>query len=103
MSLKEWFGKGSKGDRVDIWAPGSMIQSSVHSGGIADDRDSFYYITQYILNSIASPQVAVIVGCLVGVYRDFTQADVLDYLISRSTYDQIYDSGSSDHDNTYNL
>ena len=93
----------NKGDRVDVWAPGSMIQSSVHSGGIADDRDSSYYLTQYSGTSMASPQVAGIIACVVGVYRDFTQADVLDYLISRSTYDQLYDSGSADHDDTYNL
>ena len=93
----------NKGDRVDVWAPGSQIQSSVHSGGVADDRNGSYYITQYSGTSMASPQVAGIIACVVGVYRDFTQADVLDYLISRSTYDQIYDSGSADHDNTYNL
>ena len=53
--------------------------------------------------SMASPQVAGILACVVGVYRDFNQADCLDWLITTSTKDQIYDSNSSDQDDFYNL
>ena len=93
----------NKGDRCDVWAPGQSIQSSTHSGGVADGRNGSYYLDQYNGTSMASPQVTGILACLVGVYRNFTQADCLDWLISRSTKDQIYDTTSSDHTNLYNL
>jgi hypothetical protein len=93
----------NKGPRIDVFAPGSSIQSSVHSGGVQDTRNTSYYQTQLQGTSMASPQVTGVVACVVGVYRNFTQADVLDWLISRSTYDQIYDTDSAAQNNSYNL
>ena len=74
---------------------GSVIQSSVHSGVLL--MIEMVVITNTICGTSTSLQVAGIIR-VVGVYRDFTQADVLDYLIRRSTYDQLYDSGSENHD-----
>tara|TARA_A100001201_G_scaffold143010_1_gene142978 strand:- start:21 stop:1616 length:1596 start_codon:yes stop_codon:yes gene_type:complete len=92
-----------KGPRIDIFAPGDRIQSSTKSLGITDGRDSDYRQNILTGTSMASPQVAGVLACVVGVYRNFNQADCLDWLISRSTKDQIYDSGSSNQDDSYNL
>ena len=107
----------SKGPRVDIFAAGSYIQSSTNANfyygtygteGILDNRthSSLLNSGQMYLSgtSMAAPQVAGAIACLVGIYRDFTQDDVRNWLISQgSTNDQIYDSGSSDYDNQFNL
>ena len=95
----------NKGPRMDVFAPGQHILSSVknQSWGTVDNRNSSYKIANFSGTSMASPQVAGILACVVGVYRDFTQADCLDYLISTSTRDQVYDSGSSNQDDFYNL
>lgn len=96
--IKEQF--SSKGPRVDIFAPGTYIQSSTHKNenyGITDNRshNSSFDLSQNVYSgtSMASPQVAGVVACLVGIYRDFKQEDVRSWLISQgSKNDQLYDN-----------
>ena len=94
----------SKGPRIDVWASGTNIQSSVQhsSQGITDNRtySGSLRAAQDLKGgtSMASPQVCGVIACLVGKYRDFTQEDVRSWLISQgSTYDQIYTTSTTDY------
>ena len=79
------------GDRVDIWAPGSNIISSVYSnttqggrsaysGTVADPRNSSYYIAPQSGTSMSSPQVTGMLACLCEQEPNLTQAEALQYL-----------------------
>lgn len=95
----------NKGPRMDIFAPGQFIMSSTKntSYGVTDNRNTSYKLANMSGTSMASPQVAGILACVVGVYRDFNQADCLDWLITTSTKDQIYEATSANQDEFYNL
>lgn len=99
-SLDEKASYSNCGPRVDIYAPGSSIISSVYSGGVADSRNSSYFQQKYSGTSQASPQVCGVVACLMEIYPQFNQAQVTDYLIKNSKYNQITDSGGSYTDYT---
>ena len=86
------------GPRVDIYAPGVAIMSSVHSGGVFDPRSPLFRISKYNGTSMASPQVCGVLACLLEVYPSFTQNDVLDYLNKTSKYNQITDTNGSYND-----
>lgn len=78
------------GPRVDIFAPGSQIisavfdESSASSQGygpiVADSRNGSYYLASISGTSMAGPQVAGCVACLVEQQPGMRQADVLEYL-----------------------
>jgi len=87
------------GPRVDIYAPGVNIISSVHTGGIADARGSGN-LQKYQGTSMASPQVCGVVACLLEIYPNMTQSQVIDYLNKNSKYNQMTDSGGSYTDYT---
>lgn len=87
------------GPRVDIWAPGTNIISSLYNasdtvGGIAvnDPRDSNYKLSAASGTSMASPQVCGIVACLAEQEPDMNQSDVRAYLLQHegSFTDQIH-------------
>jgi hypothetical protein len=86
------------GPRVDIYAPGSYIMSSLNSniqGGTYDSRNSFAYVSKYSGTSMASPQVAGLVACILEIYPSFNQAAVLKYLQDTAKYNQMTDGGGS--------
>jgi plastocyanin len=68
------------GPRVDIYAPGSNVISSVHSNeaGLADSRNSAYENMKYNGTSMASPNVAGVVACIAEQWPRITQTEVLD-------------------------
>jgi hypothetical protein len=80
------------GPRVDVWAPGDAIISSVYdaNGGIdlqgvsrfvlQDPRNSSYYITVSSGTSMASPQVTGVLACLLEQQPDMSQAEVVSYI-----------------------
>jgi len=82
------------GSRVDIWAPGSDIissvydQSSANSEGYgplaADPRDSSYYLGSVSGTSMSGPQVAGIVACIAEQEPNLTQAEARQHLIENS-------------------
>jgi len=83
------------GPRVDIYAPGSFIMSSINSTGtgVADPRNSAYRIQKYSGTSMASPQVAGVLACAIESYPYMTQARAMNYLIKNAKTNQIADSG----------
>jgi subtilisin family serine protease len=82
------------GSRVDIWAPGSDIISAVFDQASAtaegygstpqDPRNSSYHLASISGTSMAGPQVAGIIACLVEQEPNLTQAEALQHLIENS-------------------
>jgi len=89
------------GPRVDIYAPGHYIQSSLHSGGVNDSRNNSYKLGKYSGTSMASPQVCGVLACLLETYPDLTQAGARNLLTKISKKDQITDLGRLT--NTYSV
>lgn len=90
------------GPRVDIYAPGSFIQSSMNTQNAfgvstpADPRNSSYYLGKISGTSMSSPQVCGVVACALEIYPNMNQSAVLEYLQkSSSKSGQIFDGGSS--------
>ena len=88
------------GPGVDIYAPGHYIQSPLNpsaTGEITDARDSAYRIGKISGTSMASPQVAGIVACMMEAYPHFKQEEVKEYLLKTwSEQDQLYDATATD-------
>jgi hypothetical protein len=86
------------GPRVDIFAPGTRIISSLYdstsaisqygytlnSNIISDPRNSSYFIGYLQGTSMASPQVAGIIACLAEQWQRINQSLALSYLIENS-------------------
>ena len=85
-------------ERVDVWAPGTSIQSCVrnNSSGYSnqnpDSRDSNYYNASASGTSMASPQVAGLLACAAEQYPNMKQADALQYVIEGAGVDQVADT-----------
>lgn len=80
------------GPRVDVYAPGRFIMSSINStlGLYANDtRDIAYYITKYTGTSMASPQVAGIVACLAETWPRVSQTQARAYVQRHAKTNQI--------------
>jgi hypothetical protein len=74
------------GPRVDIYAPGSGIISSVYDVGI--NSGSGNYI-KYDGTSMAAPQVTGVLACLLEVYPRMTQSEALAWLLKYAGTNQI--------------
>ena len=82
------------GERVDIFAPGTQIISSVYDQSsatsegygplVADSRNSSYYLGSVTGTSMASPQVCGIIACLAEQEPNLTQAEARQHLIENS-------------------
>jgi hypothetical protein len=80
------------GPRIDIFAPGTYITSSVNSSNgvfVTDKRNVAYSQTKYSGTSMAAPQVAGILACLAETWPNMTQAQALEYIIARSKSGQL--------------
>lgn len=94
----------SVGPRVDIYASGDRIFSSVHNNvvdsgtvsGVADSRNNSYANAKYGGTSMASPQVAGSIACMLEHWPRATADEIYRYLMKYgSTFDQMFDSGST--------
>jgi hypothetical protein len=86
------------GPRVDVFAPGENITSSVfnnttYSGAVADARNSNYYQVKINGTSMASPQVTGLLAILLELYPTTTQADAQSYLANHSKEGTLQDGG----------
>jgi hypothetical protein len=88
------------GPGVDLYAPGTSIMSVLNTsypgGGTTDPRSGSspsYKIGKISGTSMASPQVAGLVACLMETYPHYTQEQVKEYLISKwAVTDQLHDA-----------
>lgn len=84
------------GPRVDIYAPGDFITSSVNEqliGTVQDSRNPAFYLQKISGTSMASPQVCGIIATVLETYPNLNQAGVLEYLTRKgSKSDQILNS-----------
>jgi subtilisin family serine protease len=88
------------GPRVDVYAPGRYIMSSLNSGTVNDVRNNTYKVSKYSGTSMASPQVCGVLACLLETYPNLTQQEALDWLRAYSQLNQITDTEGSTDDLT---
>ena len=72
------------GPGITLWAPGSYILSSVPDGfgGVLDPRNlNNDRIQSYSGTSMACPQIAGVIACLLELKPSFNQSDVKNYLL----------------------
>lgn len=72
----------ARGPGIDCWAPGSAIMSAVHiigdggtAGRVDDPRNPTYKLAKYDGTSMASPQVAGVLACLLEQNPDLTHEE----------------------------
>lgn len=93
------------GPGVDIYAPGtstmSVLNTSYPGGGTTDPRSGSspsYKIGKISGTSMASPQVAGLVACLMETYPHYNQEQVKEYLTTKwAVSGQLYDAISTDN------
>jgi subtilisin family serine protease len=91
------------GPRVDIFAPGNAIMSSVAQvpepegdpSRYSDPRDPTHYIKKQSGTSMASPQVCGVLACMLEKYPNMNQDDARNFLFSRMTKDGQLNSDES--------
>lgn len=91
------------GPRVDVYAPGGYITSSVNSdlGVTSDDsRDTNYKLTKKSGTSMASPQVTGIIACFAEQNPRINQEVVKNYVLKYSKYNQLGDTNGGYDDVT---
>ena len=93
------------GPRVDIYAPGYYINSSLYTGGsgtpVTDPRNGTYRIGKYSGTSMACPQVSGVLACLLEQYPTLTQAQAMEIIKSFATTGQMFDSGEDIGDSSF--
>lgn len=86
------------GSRIDIWAPGSNVISSVYNTSAAaefgitlanDPRTSSYKLGSISGTSMASPQVCGAIACLAEQNPSIRQQTARDYIINNAKTNQI--------------
>jgi hypothetical protein len=88
------------GPRVDVYAPGRYIMSSLNSGTVNDLRNSAYKVTKYSGTSMASPQVCGVLACLLETYPNLTQAEAQEWIRTYGSLNKITDTGGGTNDLT---
>ena len=82
----------NRGPRVDVFAPGRFIMSSVNSNigvTVTDPRNSSYRVTKKTGTSMASPQVCGIIACLAETWQNLSQSQAIEYIYRYSKENQI--------------
>lgn len=69
------------GPRINVYAPGTNVVSSVHNngGGVDDSRNANYNIIKYNGTSMAAPNVAGVLACIAEQWPRMSQSEVLSY------------------------
>lgn len=93
------------GPRVDVYAPGVNIISSLQSSGgqatlVNDYRDINYKLGKYNGTSMASPQVCGVLACLLEQYPNMKQSDIMSYLEQNSKTNQMTTTSGGYNDDT---
>ena len=78
------------GPRIDVYAPGSNVVSSVHNNeGIDDSRNTAYNIIKKNGTSMASPNVAGVLACIAEQWPRMTQSETRAFINADNTRSQI--------------
>jgi hypothetical protein len=90
------------GPRVDIFAPGTNIISSVHTGAVRDSRNTSYDLEKYNGTSMASPQVCGVLACALEIYPNMSPEKAMQYIKEYAKKNQIADTGGG-YTDTFSL
>lgn len=82
------------GPRVDIYAPGENIMSSLNAlplgqPGTYDQRNDQYFISKLNGTSMASPQVCGVLACALEIFPTWSQKGAKEYIISLAKTDKL--------------
>jgi len=97
------------GSRVEVYAPGRFITSSVYDTTAAsefsitlanDPRDSNYKIGSISGTSMSSPQVTGLLASLLENFPSMTQSEIITYIENNSTSNRISSTGGGAADYT---
>jgi hypothetical protein len=91
------------GNQVDIFGAGRAIQSSLHTGGSSDPRNSSYRRGKLQGTSMSGPQVCGILTCLAESWPNMTQAEAQQWVIDNANLNQMADTGTDDPMDTASL
>lgn len=91
------------GPRIDVFAPGTNIMSSVHTTGVADSRNASFNLAKRTGTSFAAPQVAGIVACLLEMFPTMTNSAMRQYIINTAKNNQLTDPAPSNQSNVLSL
>lgn len=84
------------GSLIDIFAAGEAIQSSLHTGGIADPRNGNYDFGKYQGTSMSGPQVAGVAALLVEQWPNATNTEIKTWLQENAITGEMDDTGADD-------
>lgn len=82
------------GPRVDIFAPGTRIISSTHSGGVSDTRGNGF-LNKYSGTSMASPQVCGAIACMLEQNPHWNSIQVRNHLTGLAKLEQLTDTNGT--------
>jgi subtilisin family serine protease len=94
------------GPRVDVYAPGEAIVSSINSNvpvNTYDFRNEFKYISKFNGTSMSAPQVSGVLACLLEIYPNWNQDKIIEYMHKIFKIGVMSDSGSSSYTNSTSL
>tara|TARA_B100002019_G_scaffold83730_1_gene72275 strand:+ start:1243 stop:2982 length:1740 start_codon:yes stop_codon:yes gene_type:complete len=82
------------GPRVDVYGPGTNIQSARHSGYgfVLDPRNSEYGLSKQNGTSMSGPQICGLLACVLEIYPRKTMGEIREYMETYFKQDQLLDT-----------
>jgi hypothetical protein len=85
------------GSIITLYAPGYGILSAVNSSGdVSDPRNASYGLEKKSGTSMSSPQVCGVIALLAESNQNLTQSEAKEWLVSKATTSEMFDSGTFD-------
>ena len=102
-SVEQRVNYSNSGPRIDVYAPGTYIMSSVNStiGVYSNDaRNTSYYLTKKSGTSMATPQVAGVLACVAETWPTMKANQAIEYIAKTSKTSQLIDGTGGPSDPT---
>lgn len=96
-------GYSNCGPRIDVYAPGTGINSSLHTTGVTDPRNASYTLGKKQGTSMASPQVCGLLACILEVNPNLTPTQGLEYIKNVAKLSQLTDNLPANQTNIQSL